>query len=99
VLSFWVLVENSTWLPDLELTMCSDWLKFQKSYSQKPLGRFNYDIVEMFIMWACTSLLFLELIKKTKMGDTLVFNIGHYGEMNKKKFLETTNMIDYWMVA
>jgi penicillin-binding protein-related factor A (putative recombinase) len=52
----------------------------------------------MFIRWASTSLLFLELIKKIKkMGGTLVFNIGHYGEMNKSFFLETTNMIDYWM--
>jgi hypothetical protein len=33
------------------------------------------------------------------MGGTLVFNIGHYGELNKSFFLETTNMIDYWMVA
>jgi hypothetical protein len=33
------------------------------------------------------------------MGGTLVFSIEHYGEMNKSFFLETTNMIDYWMVA
>jgi hypothetical protein len=58
-LEFFVMIRNSTWP-----ILCSDWLIFQKSTSQKPLGRFDYDIVDMFITWSCTSFKFSVPIKK-----------------------------------
>jgi hypothetical protein len=41
------------------------WLIFKKS-SQKPLGRFDYDIVEMLIRWSYNSFELLVLIKRPR---------------------------------
>jgi hypothetical protein len=82
-LEFFVLIRNSTWP-----ILCSDWLIFQKSTSQKPLGRFDYDIVDMFITWSCTSFKFSVLIKKQYI------NIWLYGKMNVSFSFDTTNMIE-----
>jgi hypothetical protein len=40
-----VQIGNPTWLPGP--MMCSDWLKFWKSFCQKLLSRWNCNIIEM----------------------------------------------------
>jgi hypothetical protein len=57
--------------------MCSDWLKFQKSF-QKPLDKYDFDIIGMFIKWSCTSFEFLVLIEKNKMAATTVTTDAKY---------------------
>jgi hypothetical protein len=54
--------------------MCSDWVIFEK-YPQKPPCRFDYDIVEMFIIWYYTNFGFLMPIEKNKMPAITVFNM------------------------
>ena len=39
---------------------------FFLSTSQKPLGRMDCDIVEMFIRWSCSDFEFMALIKKLR---------------------------------
>jgi hypothetical protein len=82
---FLLLIGYSAWLQRSPI-MCSDWLKFQKSF-QKPLDKYDFDIIGMFIKWSCTSFEFLVLIEKNKMAATTVFNIGTLGKMNKSFFL------------
>lgn len=81
-LEFFVLIRNSTWP-----ILCSDWLIFQKSTSQKPLGRFDYDIVDMFITWSCTSF-------KCLSKNNMILTYDSYVKMNVSFSFDTTNMIE-----
>jgi hypothetical protein len=53
---FLLLIGYSAWLQRSPI-MCSDWLKFQKSF-QKPLDRLEPNIAGMFLGWSSTKLLF-----------------------------------------
>ena len=80
------------------------WLADKSSY-QKPLGRFYYAIVEMFIRWYCTSLKFLVPIRNPRWLPLQDFcAIGPYGKMNNS-FIRNNKMIEHklymnghWMV-
>ena len=55
-LLFFVLVGYSIWLPGL--IMCSDWLKFQRSSSLKPLGMLKPNCPGMIIGRSSTNFMF-----------------------------------------
>lgn len=52
----------------------SDWLQFQKSSSQKQLGRFDYGFMWKLIIWSCTSFWGFFVNRKKKMAAMAILN-------------------------